>query len=163
MTFWPDLTTNDEAARRAGGRRNYNAFRQRQALQRRAKVLTMLKEYPNPVEHGIRARLARELGVSRSTISRDLAFLFYVPRETLPPLPRPTSDAEWIRTLEPLGERLAAEECVCGETEEPRHRLGHVLKMVAETLDSVERGKITLSDDAKALFTRVRDVLCMIL
>lgn len=163
MTYWPDLTTNDEAARRAAGRRNYNAFRQRQALQRRAKVLALISESPNPMEHGIRTRIAKQLGVSRSTISRDIAFLLYVPRETLPPPPRPRSDAAWIRTLEPLGERLAAEECVCGDTEEPRHRLGHVMKFVAETLDGVERGKIKVPDDAKALFTRVRDILVRLL
>jgi hypothetical protein len=56
-----------------------------------------------------------------------------------------------------------AEGCVCGDTEEPRHRLGHVLKFVAETLDGVERGRITMPDDAKALFNRVRDVLVRLL
>ena len=41
--------------------------------------------------------------------------------------------------------------------------LGHVLKFVAETLDGVERGRITMPDDAKALFNRVRDVLVRLL
>ena len=123
----------------------------------------MLKGYPDPMERGIRTRIAKELGVSRSTISRDVAFLLCVPRETLPSPPPPPSTAEWIRTLEPLGERLVAEGCVCGDTEEPRHRLGHVLKFVAETLDGVERGRITMPDDAKALFNRVRDVLVRLL
>jgi hypothetical protein len=123
----------------------------------------MLKEYPNPMEHGVRTRIARELGVSRSTISRDIAAVLYVHSEPPPPPARPTSTAEWIRTLEPLGERLATEGCVCGDTDEPRHRLGHVLKFVAETLDGIERGRITLPDGAKAIFTLVRDVLVRLL
>jgi hypothetical protein len=123
----------------------------------------MLKGYPDPMERGIRTRIAKELGVSRSTVSRDIAAVLYVHSQPPPPPARPPSNAEWIRTLEPLGERLAAEECVCGDTEEPRHRLGHVLKMVAEALDGIERGRITVPDDAKAVFSRVRDVLVRLL
>jgi hypothetical protein len=58
-----------------------------------------------------------------------------------------------------LGARLASEECDCEELDELRHELGHVLRMVAETLDAVDDGKIELSQADRALLERVRDVV----
>jgi hypothetical protein len=99
----------------------------------------------------------RALGVSRSTVSRDIAAWYYAPRE-----PRPSggelSAKELIASLEPLGERLAAQDCQCdGDLEEPRHALGHVLKQVAETLDAVEDGRLSLPVEDVRVLRRVRD------
>ncbi len=63
----------DLAARRAGGRRRYNADRRADALLRRHLVAQMLGEYG--FERGAQSRMAEELGVHRSTISRDLDWL----------------------------------------------------------------------------------------
>ena len=77
------------------------------------------------LEHGMRAEIARELNVSRSTISRDIASSLCLPRESPPKDPGPTA-AQVIGALEPLGLSLAARDCECGsdEHEEPRHSLG---------------------------------------
>jgi hypothetical protein len=103
------------------------------------KLLSRLKR---GLDHGVRAEIAREIGVSRSTISRDITAAICIPREPLPKDPRPTA-AELIADLGPLGERLAVEDCECGPDElaEPRHGLSHVLKLCAQALDSVEEGE----------------------
>ena len=64
--------TFDEVCRRAGGRRRYNAERQRGAEKRRAEVARLLVKYGRH-KRGTRARIARELGVSEATVSRDAA------------------------------------------------------------------------------------------
>ena len=163
MANWSQLTSNSEAARRAGGRRQYNFHRHLLAGHRQRIVLDKLSREEDIFKRGLRSRIAKELGVSRSTISRDIRHLISIPGMTLAYRPSKTLDAKWIRTLEPLGERLAAQECDCGESEEPRHRLGHVLKFVATTLEQVEEGRITMEDDDRAVFTRARDVLGRIL
>ncbi|HXY27132.1 MAG TPA: HTH domain-containing protein [Acidimicrobiales bacterium] len=108
--------------------------------------------------HGIRAEIARELGVSRSTISRDITATICAPREPRPKALHPTA-AELIAVLGPLGERLAAQDCECGpqHLEEPRHALGHVLKFAAETLDAVEEGKLDLPPEDVRLLEGLRD------
>lgn len=76
-TNWYAYKTPDEIARRAGGRRRYNAERQRQAAFRRVLVewrfLKVAEEFlitkRNP--RGWQTRLAAELGVSRMQIGRD--------------------------------------------------------------------------------------------
>lgn len=63
--------------RGAGGRRRYNALRQFCVKLRRAKILQlMLEENLSFLTRGTQARLAEALGVSESTISRDLKALF---------------------------------------------------------------------------------------
>ncbi|MGP0030371.1 MAG: hypothetical protein ACLPVF_07680 [Acidimicrobiales bacterium] len=109
-------------------------------------------------EHGIRTRIAKELGVSRSTISRDIKDTIYLHHDPVP-APPTTSTAKWIRTLEPFGEQLATQGCVCEDQEEPQHRLGHVLKFVVETLDGVAEGKVEMPEGGEELLRRVRDVL----
>lgn len=89
---WSAPTTPDVAHRRAGGRRRYNSVRQLEAHLRRQEVAHGLREYG--WVHGVQARLARELGVSESTISRDVAWLMY----DLSPCPMcdsPVSRARW--------------------------------------------------------------------
>ena len=65
--------------RRAGGRRRYNAIRQRCAEQRRA----AMAEVVNPMgvfallNRGLAPALARAFGVSRQTAWRDLQYILY--------------------------------------------------------------------------------------
>jgi hypothetical protein len=76
---WSEWTDSRAVYRRAGGRRRYNAIRRLRAECRRVKLARLcLKYYPDypPLARGLQTRLAAELGVSRSTISRDLAYLF---------------------------------------------------------------------------------------
>lgn|SRR5690349_13490345 len=73
-TEW-SLTIDTAAYRRAGGRRAYNARRRFQQVRRRAEVARLLTCKGALFRRGIQTELARELNVSRSTISRDLAYL----------------------------------------------------------------------------------------
>jgi hypothetical protein len=71
---WARPTTHEEVVRRAAGRRHYNAVRQARAEQRRQKVLDLARNWGvSLVEPGVQGALARQLGVHRSTISRDVA------------------------------------------------------------------------------------------
>ncbi len=54
-----------------GQRRAYNALRRDRAILGRQKMVRLLRRYG--LEHGVQARMARELGVSEATISRDVA------------------------------------------------------------------------------------------
>jgi hypothetical protein len=45
-------------------------------LHRQVQILEMLPRYDWPLRHGVAAEMARELGVSQPTISRDLKSLF---------------------------------------------------------------------------------------
>jgi hypothetical protein len=66
------ISTNfDEACKRAGGRRRYQAERQKAQWQRQVKVLRELEE-SNWESYGMGRMLAKRLGVSEATISRDL-------------------------------------------------------------------------------------------
>lgn len=78
MPDWGSWTEDREAViRRAGGRRRYNAQRRGEALLRRVYVarlsLAWTMTHPNPLQRGKGAWIARQLGVSEATISRDLA------------------------------------------------------------------------------------------
>lgn len=105
--------------RRAGGRRRYNARRRLAALARRAKLCKLLvSEHaaivmpeikPDNVasidralkaicNRGMQARIARQLGVSRSTVCRDITWVY---RE-LGIWPTPPDPMDYVR------ERLAA-------------------------------------------------------
>lgn len=68
-TSWSQRTDPDIVARRAGGRRRYNAVRQLLATFRRAKVARLLRFDLT------RAEIARRLNVHPSTISRDVSRL----------------------------------------------------------------------------------------
>jgi hypothetical protein len=78
---WSGPTSLDEASRRAGGRRRYNRVRRFLATYRRYQLARLLRDRGGWTDWGTQARLARELGVSRSTICRDVAFLL---RESRP-------------------------------------------------------------------------------
>lgn len=94
---WSAPTTPEAAARRAGGRRRYNAQRKFVAEYRRTILRELLFAKGRLRERGVQAKLARDLGVSRATICRDIRVLL---REcqpcpccgayTKPPKPDPT-------------------------------------------------------------------------
>jgi hypothetical protein len=71
---WSARVPTHEMQRRAGGRRGLNAVRQFRADLRRLEVSRRLRAY-GLLRRGAQARIARELGVSEATISRDVAVL----------------------------------------------------------------------------------------
>jgi DNA invertase Pin-like site-specific DNA recombinase len=76
---WAAPTGRDEVCRRASGRRHYNAVRRFRAVFRRLQVVRLLGAY-GLTRRGSQAKIARELGVSRSTVCRDMAFLWRASR-----------------------------------------------------------------------------------
>ena len=70
---WSRPVSFEEACRRAGGRRRYNAVRQFKALLRRQRVVELLLRWG--MRRGVQSRIAVELGVHRSTVSKDVAAL----------------------------------------------------------------------------------------
>ena len=73
---WSAYVPDEVAHKRAGGRKHYNSCRQFMALHRRLQVSELLAQY-GLLEHGVQARIARELKVSESTISRDIRALLH--------------------------------------------------------------------------------------
>ncbi len=71
---WEAWSPKGEVARRAGGRRGYHAWRRQQAIFRRAEVIRLFTDLPH--RRGVQVAIARELGWSKATISRDLCVLF---------------------------------------------------------------------------------------
>ena len=67
---WSQRVSDDEAARRAGGRARHNERRRDMAFLRQLEVATLLREGVPQVE------IAQKLGVSRSTVHRDKLVLF---------------------------------------------------------------------------------------
>ncbi len=61
----------DEACRRAGGRRRYNAARSSAVYARRCELMSLIRA-PAGQGYGRGKRLAAQLGVSVQTISRDM-------------------------------------------------------------------------------------------
>jgi hypothetical protein len=72
---WSESAPWEEVCRRAAGRRHYNSVRRFAAALRRREVARLLSVEGGLTQRGSQARIAQQLGVSRSTISRDLAFL----------------------------------------------------------------------------------------
>jgi hypothetical protein len=68
---WSASMPADVRFKRAGGRRHYNARRQSLALFRLTQLASLLMRYGWPA-HGSQALVARALGVSEATISRDM-------------------------------------------------------------------------------------------
>jgi len=72
-TNWNEPATPEIAARRAGGRRRYNRWRQLQSTLRLIRIVEfMYRNGWTGREWGIRAKIAREIGLLRSTIARDM-------------------------------------------------------------------------------------------
>ena len=68
---WTKWTDWDTVCKRAAGRAHYNSIRTYRAELRRGEVLQLLQEWG--WGHGTQARIARCLGVSAATVSRDVA------------------------------------------------------------------------------------------
>jgi HTH domain len=71
---WSAPTTPDEMARRAGGRKRYNTWRKSMAFYRRCEISRLLTAQ-GAFRRGYQTKLARQLGVSRATVCRDVAAL----------------------------------------------------------------------------------------
>ena len=71
---WAKHAATDVAHRRAGGRRRYNAARQRERELRRDRLSALAVEtWPRfMTDRGWQAWAARQLGVSRATLCRDV-------------------------------------------------------------------------------------------
>lgn len=69
---WSDFSSASEIAKRAGGRRRYNAQRQAKALTRRLAILELFGAQVILNPHGSQSILASHFGVNRSTICRDI-------------------------------------------------------------------------------------------
>lgn len=69
---WSAQTDFETVCKRASGRRRYNAKRRAKALER-FKIVLELTFPSEGRKRGSQARLARALGVHRSTICRDVA------------------------------------------------------------------------------------------
>ena len=69
---WSAPTDFESVCRRAAGRRRYNAKRRAEARERYKIVVEAIMP-TNGRKRGSQAQLARALGVSRSTICRDVA------------------------------------------------------------------------------------------
>jgi predicted DNA-binding transcriptional regulator YafY len=98
---WTAETTPEAAARRAGGRRRYNASRKFLVANRRMELSRLLSAQGSLFERGTQARMARKLGVSRATICRDIEYLLRLGRPCphcgayiMPPTPLVEDDRE---------------------------------------------------------------------
>jgi hypothetical protein len=68
---WSATTNWETVCKRNAGRRRYNGRRTNRKRWRRLQILERLQA--EPAAWGFQAALAREFGVSRATICRDLA------------------------------------------------------------------------------------------
>jgi hypothetical protein len=71
---WSAPTSWDEVCKRNAGRRHYNSVRSFRRAFRRKQVADLLCRY-GMIDRGVCARIARELGVHRSVITRDVQSL----------------------------------------------------------------------------------------
>ena len=97
-TNWTPEYDPLKVSKRAKGRDRYNAWRAAVADSRRCEAGKLLGEVGYPLRRGWQSRLARRLGVHRSTICRDFA-----PFKKLP------SYSAAIAKYEMLGQPLIAE------------------------------------------------------
>src|SRR5438309_250877 len=76
--YWGSYAPDSVVHRRAGGRRHYNNVRAVAVAYRRLQVSRLLlttRGRGRIGSHGVQAEIARKLGVSEATISRDCAYL----------------------------------------------------------------------------------------
>jgi hypothetical protein len=71
---WPAYTNFEVVRRRSGGRNRYHALRRFWREERRCAVMRLLGRYGWD-SYGVLSRIARKLGVHRSTITRDVQAL----------------------------------------------------------------------------------------
>jgi len=73
--WWSHPTDPDTVRRRAAGRSHYNTWRRDVAAVRQGEVVKLLME--QPLRYGRQRELAKQLGVSEATISRDIRAVLY--------------------------------------------------------------------------------------
>jgi hypothetical protein len=76
---WSAPSSWREVCQRANGRRKYHSIRRLHARLRRRQVARHLRH--EGLGHGVRARLARTLGVSKATITSDVRAILAMPVE----------------------------------------------------------------------------------
>ena len=94
-TRWSNPVSNDEAHARAAGRRAYNSTRQFKAMMRTGQVVRLLSE--RGWRRGVQAEIARELGVNRSTVTRDVQRALFAHERPCPTCKQLVSDKQWDR------------------------------------------------------------------
>jgi hypothetical protein len=103
---WSEPVSDDVAHRRAGGRARYNRDRKVNAYLRRLREIERWGELLKNgglglYEHGAKAAMARELGVHRSTVTRDFQAIFRAwELEICPTCLTPVETARWDRLEE---------------------------------------------------------------
>jgi DNA invertase Pin-like site-specific DNA recombinase len=102
---WSAPTSGSEVHRRAAGRTKYNSVRRFKADLRRVEVQKLFAQYG--FARGARARIARELGVDRSTVSRDIRRLWAPDGETCPTCERMMTHREWKQLEDDRPPRLS--------------------------------------------------------
>jgi hypothetical protein len=104
---WEPAASHDEAARRASGRKRYNARRRFKAAHRRRQIVEMWadlsKDGWSPFDRGNQTYLAEFFNVNRSTICRDMAIIKRMWRVTECPTCETVLDMERIDDLEEQG------------------------------------------------------------
>src|SRR5262245_9818981 len=92
---WNRTVSNAEAFHRASGRRHFNAMRKLEQTLRRRRVVKLLELYGF---YRTGASIARQLGVSRSTICRDVKALLAEANDPKPQRgPREWIDPSWLK------------------------------------------------------------------
>src|ERR1700752_723030 len=76
---WSTYTSWTEVCQRANGRRRYHSIRRLHARLRRQQVARHLRR--EGLGYGVRAQLARTLGVSKATITSDVRAILAMPVE----------------------------------------------------------------------------------
>jgi len=71
---WSKPISDSNAAKRAGGRRRYNAERKRRMWERRFTILRIMRSTVGDLPHGGQQLLAERFGVHKCVISRDVAW-----------------------------------------------------------------------------------------
>jgi hypothetical protein len=74
---WSAPTSWTEVCQRANGRRKYHSIRRLQVRLRRQQVAQYLRR--EGLGYGVRAQLARTLGVSKATITSDVRAILTMP------------------------------------------------------------------------------------
>ena len=92
---WSAPVSDHEAHARSAGRNRYNSQRTFDAMMRSAQVIRMLRE--RGCGRGVKAQIARELGVARSTISRDVMRALSPTSQPCRTCQRPMSVKHWER------------------------------------------------------------------
>jgi hypothetical protein len=125
----------------------------------------MVEERGGDLNHGIRAEIARELGLSWSTASRDIVASILTSREKTDHKHRTSPPLEYFQWIMEFGCSLAVVDCDCeGSRGEPRHEFGHVLKFAAEALDLIDEGELPeATPEDLARLKRLRDFLVTVL